>query len=114
MARRTEPRIKELLLDVEKELKALFRHKLDRIILFGSHARGDYHHESDVDVIALIDDDNLKKYDKQMLRINVDLSIEYDVDLSVVVKNKGDFRLNSDTIPLYKNINREGINIYAA
>jgi predicted nucleotidyltransferase len=109
-----ETRIKNLLHDVEKELKALFGGKLFKVILYGSYARGDYDYESDIDIIALIDEDDLKKYEKQILRINVDLSIEYDADLSIVIENKTDFDLNFDIIPLYKNIGKEGINIYAA
>jgi len=107
-------KIKKLLYDVEKELKVLFFDKLSNIILYGSYARGDYDYNSDIDIIALVDDNDLKKYDKQILRINVDLSIKYDVDLSIVIENKTDFNLNVDIIPLYKNIDKEGIRIYAA
>ena len=106
--------IEHLIEDVEQKLRALFHHKLSRIILYGSYARGDYDEKSDIDVIALIDDDELKKYHRQILRINVDLSLKYDVDLTVIVENNTDFNLNVDVIPLFKNIYREGINIYAA
>lgn len=109
-----EPNIKHLIEEVEQKLKTLFRHKLSRIILYGSYARGDYDDKSDIDVIALIDDDDLKKYHRQILRINVDLSLKYDVDLTVIIENNTDFNLNVDVIPLFKNIYKEGINIYAA
>lgn len=109
-----EPKIRHLLQEVEKELKALFRGKLSRIILYGSYARGSYDDGSDIDIIALIDDDDLKKYNKHILGINVDLSLKYDVDLSLFIEDKSDFNLNIDVMPWYKTIGREGINIYAA
>ena len=109
-----EPKIKSLLREVEQKLKAVFHEKLDRIILYGSYARGDYNDESDIDIIVLIHDRDLKKYDRHILRINVDLSIRYDVNLSVIIEDKTDFDLNADVIPLFRNIRREGINLYAA
>jgi predicted nucleotidyltransferase len=109
-----EAKIEDLLDEVEKELKILFGKKLNNIILFGSYAKGDYDNKSDIDILALIDDENLKKYDKEILRINVDLSIEHDVDLSIIIAENTDFKLNQNVIPLYKNIDKEGISIYAA
>ena len=55
-----EPKIKFLLREVEQKLKAVFHEKLDRIILYGSYARGDYNDESDIDIIVLIQDGDLK------------------------------------------------------
>jgi predicted nucleotidyltransferase len=109
-----EPKIKRLLREVEQKLKAVFHEKLDRIILYGSYARGDYGDESDIDIMVLIHDGDLKKYDSQILRINVDYSILYDVNLSIIIEDTADFDLNSDVIPLFRNIHREGIYLYAA
>lgn len=109
-----ESEIDNLFYDVERELKALFGEKLSEIILYGSYARGDYDDKSDIDIIVLVDEEDIKKYDKQILRINVDLSLRYDVDLSVVVENKTEFDLNRGVIPLYKNIDVEGKILYAA
>ena len=106
--------IDHLFCDVERELKALFGEKLSEIILYGSYARGDYDDKSDIDIIVLVEEEGLKKYDKQVLRVNVDLSLRYDVDLSVVVENKTEFDLNRSVIPLYKVIDREGKILYAA
>jgi predicted nucleotidyltransferase len=109
-----EPKLENLLNDVEKKLLTLLGPRLSNIILFGSHAKGSNDNDSDIDIIALIDDDDLKQYDKEILRINVDLSIKYDVDLSIITGNSRDYQLNIEVIPLYRNIDKEGINIYAA
>jgi predicted nucleotidyltransferase len=109
-----EPKIEQLLNEVESELKLLFRNKLSEIILYGSYARGDQNNKSDIDVIALVDEIDLNQYDRQILGLNVDLSIDYDVDLSIVIISRVDFDSNVDIIPLYRNIEKEGISIYAA
>ncbi len=109
-----EPKIKHLFREVEQKLKSVFHEKLDKIILYGSYARGDYGDESDIDIMVLIHDGDLKKYDRQILRINVDFSIRFDVNLSIIIEDKADFDLNADVIPLFRNINREGIYLYAA
>ncbi len=109
-----EPKIKQLLAVAEGELRSLFRDKLSEIILYGSLARGDHDDKSDIDVIALVSENDLKQYDRQILEMNVDLSIHYDVDLSIVIINLNDYNSNVDVIPLYKNIDKEGISLYAA
>ena len=109
-----EVKIKNLIHEAEQKIKILFGKKLSKIILYGSYARGDHNNWSDIDIIALVDDDDLNRFDKQILRISVDLSIEYDVDLSIFIESESTFDENVDVIPLFKNINKEGINIYAA
>ncbi len=109
-----EPKLENLLDEVEKELLTLLGRRLDNIILFGSQAKGSNDNDSDIDILALINEEDLQQFDKEILRINVDLSIKYDVDLSIITGNTSDYNLNMKVIPLYRNIEREGINIYAA
>ena len=109
---KSETKIDRVLVAVERELKALFHHKLSDIILFGSHVRGDHDQHSDIDIIALIHETDLKKYDRQLLEIIVDLSIQYDVNLSIFTENKAEFDANVEIIPLFKNIHQEGLRIY--
>jgi len=106
--------IKELFEDVTKQLKDLYGDKLLKIILFGSYARGDYDPESDIDIFALVREHLPEESHKKILQINVDLSIKYDVDLSIIIKNEVDYMMNKEVIPLYKSVEREGIAIYAA
>ncbi len=107
-------KISDLLQEAQRELMEIFREKLSSIVLYGSYARGDCDTGSDIDIFVLIDDEEPDKFHKRILRLSVDLSIAYDVDLSVMVKSAADFRDNAEVLPLYKNIAREGINIYAA
>ncbi len=110
-----KPKLEKMLNQVENELKKLLGEKLRRLILFGSYSRGDYNNESDIDVIALVDESNPEeKFEEQILDIMVDLSLEYDSILSIFMENDKHYEEEKSVIPLLKNIDREGVEIYAA
>ncbi len=47
--------IRRTLAQVKRELVDFYGDKLQKVVLFGSYARGDFHDESDVDVMPVID-----------------------------------------------------------
>lgn len=49
-----DPAVRVLLADLRTVLEALYGDRLVRLVLFGSHARGDAHAESDVDVLVVL------------------------------------------------------------
>ena len=56
--------IRAVLARVKGELVQFYGERLQRIILFGSYARGDFHDESDIDIMPIINGtsiDNLKR-----------------------------------------------------
>lgn len=110
-----QPRLRELFERVETELKKLLGEKLKRVILFGSYSRGDYDNESDIDMLALVDErEPDEKYEKVLLDIIVDLSIEFEVLLSLFLEDEKEYESLKTFKPLLKTIEREGIELYAA
>jgi predicted nucleotidyltransferase len=109
-----EQKIKDLLRDVKIELRKIYGDKLDRIILFGSYVREDYDNESDIDVLVLVNDSRLEKYDDLILDMIVELTGIYGIFVSIVAKSKTEYYLKRATSPLFLNIEREGQEIYAA
>ena len=79
--------------------------------LYGSFARGDFHPESDVDILITADilPEDISKYRRQIALITSELSLENDVTVSVTVKSDEQFRRFSDAMPFYKNVKTEGI-----
>ena len=67
-----EKRINQLINQINSELKKKFKEKLDKIILFGSYARGEYDSESDIDLLVLIDDEEPKKYNDEIVDFDMD------------------------------------------
>ena len=91
-----------------KDLTVLYGDELDKIVLYGSYARGEQTAESDVD-IALI----LKTKDDEKHEMMIDIVVEYELDLgvtlSVVPIEYGQYMEWKDSLPFYKNIEKEGI-----
>lgn len=110
-----EPKLTAMLKQVENELKKFLGNKLKKLILFGSYSRGDYDNESDIDIFALVDESHPEeKFKEQILDIMVDLSLKFDLVLSIFMENVEEYEEEKNIIPLLKNIHREGIEIYAA
>lgn len=75
--------IKNIAAEINEELIKLFGGKIQRIILYGSYARGDFNLESDVDIMV-----------------------------SLLARNCADYENQMEYQPFYQNIEREGVEIY--
>ena len=97
-----------------------FPNEIERLILFGSVARGDSHDESDIDLLVVVSWNEqylgngfyVAPYDdprwQKIIHLASDLSLEYGVLLSPKVMSKKRFEGWS---PLGAQIKREGIEI---
>ncbi len=104
-----------LLEELKNELQKLYGNYLKNIILYGSYARGDYDSESDIDIMVLVDLDNVdqREYRDVLAEKVTDISIKYDVLISVIDNNYEDFNIRATYVPFYKNVIQEGIKVYA-
>lgn len=109
-----EQKVKSLLKDIENKLRRIFGDKMEKIILFGSYVREDYDDESDIDILVLVNDSQLKKYDDFLLDTIVELTGVYGIFVSIVVKSKAEYDLDKETMPLFINVEKEGLEVYAA
>lgn len=100
-----------LLKETGTELNKIFGSNLDRIILYGSYARGDYDDESDIDIMALVDMDKfgICKYRRTVSSLANDIDLKYDVLLSIKLQDKPTFVKYQDVLPFYKNVLKEGV-----
>jgi len=84
----------------------------DKIILFGSHARGDNRSDSDVDILILKKDlKNERELTNNLYLEFFNRKISVPVDLIAVDYDKYN-RLNNDIGYIYKTIKQEGKVIY--
>lgn len=107
-------RVKEILNKVENKMFQLFQNKLKDIILYGSYARNENTSESDMDIMILVDENQelLKGYEDSVAEIMVDLSLEYDIVLSLYTQSIQEYQKQISVLPFLRNIQREGIRIY--
>ena len=93
--------------------QTIFGNVLERIILYGSVARGTQTEESDVDIAVIVRKYTEDMHDK-MIDLTVDLELEYNKVLSVLLIDYDNFREWEDVLPFYKNMKKDGIMLWSA
>lgn len=92
----------------------LMEDKIYKIVLYGSYARGDFDTESDVDIIILLDCDEkeLRNYRKRVAVLASWISLENDIEVSLLLKNRDSFEDRRTVLPFYQKIENEGVILY--
>ena len=91
--------------------------KLDKVILYGSYARGDFNDESDIDIMVLADIPLEKRhevFERNFLDISSDLGLENDILVSVHVTDCTTFYKFLDDLPFYMNVMKDGVELYVS
>ena len=107
----TDPRVIEISRRVVQAAKDTFGDKLDKVILYGSYARGDYDSESDIDFLVLADvpqEEAASWRSKVRDRIPY-IDLEFDLLVSLRVTGKTVFEQCVGFLPFYKNVSIEGV-----
>ena len=98
------------------EIQKIYGDHLRKVILYGSYARGDFHADSDVDLMILLDmpDMELKVFSRQLSYMTYDFNMDNHVEFSPAVKNIKQFYKWVEVNPFYKNVKKEGRVLYEA
>ncbi len=94
-------------------VKECFGENLKSVIVYGSYARGDYNENSDIDIMILVtlSDSQIKQSENRIYDDAFDLELKYGKVLSPVIKNQDFFEYWSDTLPFYRNVKTEGVQV---
>lgn len=67
-----------------KEIENIFGSSLVRVILYGSHARGDYNINSDIDIMILVDvkPEEVSEYANRVYDVSYDFDMEYNIEIN--------------------------------
>ena len=99
---------------IAQKIKARIKQKnpFADVILFGSHARGKTHKDSDWDILILLSQTNVNRLTEKEYRDELfDIELEIGEPISALVYSKSDWEQKHAVTPLYQNIKREGIHL---
>lgn len=106
----TASQLHQLSQDVKRALTELYGERLERVILYGSYARGDFHAESDVDyLVVLCDEVRAGKEVREMASVIGPLALNYGVEVSIFPVNATTYE--SGYTLFYQAIQQEGENV---
>jgi predicted nucleotidyltransferase len=97
---------------IQERIKKIIHDKDPKAIayLFGSRARGDFHPDSDWDILILVDANPVTNEIEDNFRDDLyDIELESGQIISAFIYPKGYWKSTLFYSPLYKNVNKEGI-----
>jgi predicted nucleotidyltransferase len=103
--------IEQLAVEMKMILQNLYGSRLDKIILYGSYARGDFRNDSDIDFMLLLNDESVNTF-REITNLSPyisDLNLKYGKIISFTPVSTQ--RYQTRNIPVYVNIRNEGIEI---
>ncbi len=82
------------------------------IILYGSHARGDYKSDSDMDILILVNKEKITHEDEKRISYPLfDLEFETTQVISPLIRSKKIWYEKYPNTALFINVNKEGIRL---
>ena len=104
-----KPQIDPVLVRFRAALKALYGERVERVVLFGSRARGDAMPDSDYDVAVFLNDldDSWKEADR-IADIETDIIYDTGAFIHAMPYRSGSYR---EPTPLMGEIRREGVDL---
>jgi predicted nucleotidyltransferase len=114
----TKPALDAITIFVKDEALRIFADRLNRVILYGSYARGENEAASDIDIMLLLDmpAEKLSQYRSEVAKVASRLSLESEgcVTVSIVLQDVDTYDKYKSILPFYTNVDLEGVVVYAA
>ena len=110
----TDPRLNAVTQKVINAAKETLGERLEKVILFGSYARGDFDNESDVDIFVLanVPHKEANKWTNSIDDRLADLWLDYDLLVCIHLTSKSMFERYYQVMPYYQNVVKEGIELH--
>jgi predicted nucleotidyltransferase len=106
--------LNNIIQETETFSKKIFNDKLEKVVLFGSYARGDFDPESDVDIAVFLnlEESALNEYYDLISQTSSELSLKYGIIISILLISNKTFQTYKDVLPFYRNLINEGKEYY--
>lgn len=100
--------------DMCNTMSEIYGDCLDKVILYGSYARGEQTEESDADIAVILRSNITEQMHDSMIDALVEYELECGVTISTVQIDSGHFSEWKTILPYYMNIDKEGIVLWRA
>ena len=96
------------------KMNHILKNKIEKIILYGSYARGDYNESSDVDIMILtnLTNQEIEECIEKISDTIFEIQIEEDIYISPIIKNIDNYNVRVEFVPFYMNVKKEGVELY--
>lgn len=104
--------INKILSEYVKGLAKIVGKDLDKVILYGSYARGEQNIDgeiSDIDIMILVNKSETKELQKDVLDYSYDFDLKYNILLSPIVETTENYNKRMKFMTFYKKIAKEGV-----
>jgi len=101
----------EILEYVKSYLMNLLDKKLCHLVLFGSHARGDYSADSDIDILLVTATKLTYEEKDKITELELEMLEKHNLYFSITIEEQN-FVDKYSWLPFYKNISKDGISLY--
>ena len=108
--------IMPLLKDYALSVKSMYGTLLEKIILYGSYARGDYNEDSDIDILILLKvppSEERTELDA-LAGLTSDFNLAHDLYILPMTKSTETFSKWEQVDPFYQNVSKEGMVLLGA
>jgi predicted nucleotidyltransferase len=100
-----------MLRQLTRELKQRYGDRLKKVVLFGSHARGEATPDSDMDILVVLNDlDGILKEARRLVPLEAELNLKYDLLAMCFPMSLADFE--NEHTPFLMNVHRDGVVLY--
>lgn len=100
---------KKALTDYKNNLRKNYPTLIERMMLFGSKARGDYHKYSDIDILLITNKKANRNKWKKMIEMATDPMLEYEVEISPRILPEKEF---NERTPFLENVKKDAIELW--
>lgn len=111
------PNERTALIALVARLQQRYGTDLQRVVLFGSKARGDFDDESDLDILVVvrIPDEDYWRHWNEIIDLSYDLELEYGLVFSLLIKNEPEYALMRKwNLPINRNIEKDGVELWTS
>ena len=100
-----------LLEGYRKAIVQILGNHLNRIILYGSYARGDFRPDSDMDIMILADiqPEEISNYANKIYDITYDFEMQYEVEINPSIQSIQTYEQWKSVYPFFMNIEKDGV-----